>query len=85
MSMVSLALKEVGGRLQNAAGAINSDSNMFKGSSGNALSDKAKNMGASGNAESENPDSGSKIETQSFNFKPSGGSSISGMMKNFKM
>ena len=40
MDMFSMIMKEVGGRLQNSAGSINSKSNMFAGSSGNAPSDK---------------------------------------------
>lgn len=40
MSMVRLILKEVGGRMQNAAGSINADGNMYKGASGKAPSDK---------------------------------------------
>ena len=43
MNVVKLILKETGGRLMNSAGAIDSDSNMFKGSSGNAPSDKIFN------------------------------------------
>ena len=35
-----MILKEAGGRFENAAGAINSKDNMFRGSSGNAVSDK---------------------------------------------
>lgn len=35
-----MILKEAGGRFENAAGAINSKDNMFRGSSGNAISDK---------------------------------------------
>lgn len=35
-----MILKEAGGRFENAAGSIDSDSNMFKGSSSNAISDK---------------------------------------------
>ena len=46
-----MILKEVGGRMENAAGAIDSKDNMFAGSSGNAVSDKVgKMLGASGNA-----------------------------------
>ena len=41
-----MILKEAGGRLQNASGAINSKDNMFAGSSGNAVSDK---LGGGGN------------------------------------
>jgi hypothetical protein len=40
MNIVRLILKEAGGRLENASGAIDSKDNMFRGSSGNALSDK---------------------------------------------
>lgn len=40
MNMVRMILKEAGGRIQNAAGSINSKDNMFAGSSGNAISDK---------------------------------------------
>lgn len=43
MNVIRLVLKEAGGRLMNSAGAIDSDSNMFKGSSGNAPSDKIFN------------------------------------------
>ena len=35
-----MILKEAGGRFENAAGAIDSKDNMFRGSSGNAVSDK---------------------------------------------
>jgi hypothetical protein len=35
-----MILKEAGGRLENASGAIDSKDNMFRGSSGNAVSDK---------------------------------------------
>ena len=41
-----MILKEAGGRFENAAGGINSKSNMFAGSSGNAVSDK---LGGGGN------------------------------------
>lgn len=44
-----MILKEAGGRLENAAGAINSKDNMFAGSSGNAVSDKL------GGGENNNP------------------------------
>lgn len=50
MNIVRLILKEAGGRMQNAAGAIKSDSNMFEGSSGNAPSDKLGSMVGGGNA-----------------------------------
>lgn len=40
MNVIGMILKEAGGRFENAAGSIDSDSNMFKGSSGNAISDK---------------------------------------------
>ena len=40
MNIIRMILKEAGGRLQNAGGAIDSESNMFAGSSGNAPSDK---------------------------------------------
>lgn len=40
MNFVKLILKEAGGRFENAAGAIDSKDNMFRGSSGNAVSDK---------------------------------------------
>jgi len=49
MDIVKLILKEAGGRIENAAGAIDSDDNMFKGSSGNAISDKI------GGGENNNP------------------------------
>jgi len=49
MNIVRMILKEAGGRFENAAGAINSDDNMFKGSSGNAVSDKL------GGGENNNP------------------------------
>ena len=42
-----MILKEVGGRFENAAGAIDSKDNMFRGSSGNAVSDK---LGGGGNS-----------------------------------
>lgn len=35
-----MILKEIGGRVQNAAGTINSNKNMFYGSNNNAPSDK---------------------------------------------
>ena len=47
MNLARAIIKEVGGRFQNAAGTINSDSNMFAGSSGNAPSDKL--MGGANN------------------------------------
>jgi hypothetical protein len=51
MNIVRMILKEAGGRIENAAGAIDSKDNMFAGSSGNAVSDKVgKMLGASGNA-----------------------------------
>lgn len=50
MNLVRMILKEAGGRMQNAAGAINSDDNMFAGSSGNAPSDKML-----GQKENQNP------------------------------
>ena len=40
MVPIRLILKEIGGRMQNAAGSIDSDSNMYKGASGKAPSDK---------------------------------------------
>ena len=40
MNIVRMILKEAGGRFENAAGSINSKDNMFRGSSGNAISDK---------------------------------------------
>ena len=40
MNVIRLILKEAGGRFENAAGAIDSKDNMFRGSSGNAVSDK---------------------------------------------
>ena len=56
MSMVRMILKEVGGRFENAAGAINSKDNMFAGSSGNAVSDKI------GGGENNNPIAENKTE-----------------------
>lgn len=47
MNIVRMILKEVGGRFENAAGAIDSKDNMFRGSSGNAVSDK---LGGGGNS-----------------------------------
>lgn len=47
MNFFKLIMKEVGGRLENAGGSIDSGSNMFRGSSGNAPSDKI--MGGGGN------------------------------------
>ena len=44
-----MILKEAGGRFENAAGSINSKDNMFRGSSGNAISDKL------GGGENNNP------------------------------
>jgi hypothetical protein len=44
-----MILKEAGGRFENAAGAIDSKDNMFRGSSGNAISDKI------GGGENNNP------------------------------
>lgn len=49
MNIVKMILKEAGGRLENAAGTINSKDNMFAGSSGNAISDKL------GGGENNNP------------------------------
>ena len=49
MNIVRMILKEAGGRFENAAGAINSKDNMFRGSSGNAVSDKL------GGGENNNP------------------------------
>ena len=49
MNIVRMILKEAGGRFENAAGAINSKDNMFRGSSGNAVSDKI------GGGENNNP------------------------------
>ena len=49
MNIVRMILKEAGGRFENAAGAINSKDNMFRGSSGNAISDKI------GGGENNNP------------------------------
>jgi len=46
MNIVRMILKEAGGRFENAAGSINSKDNMFRGSSGNAVSDK---IGGGGN------------------------------------
>ena len=46
MNIVRAILKEAGGRIENAAGSINSKDNMFAGSSGNAISDK---LGGGGN------------------------------------
>ena len=40
MNIVRMILKEAGGRFENAAGSIDSKDNMFRGSSGNAVSDK---------------------------------------------
>jgi hypothetical protein len=40
MNFIKMILKEAGGRFENAAGAIDSKDNMFRGSSGNAISDK---------------------------------------------
>ena len=49
MNIVRMILKEAGGRFENAAGSINSKDNMFRGSSGNAISDKI------GGGENNNP------------------------------
>lgn len=49
MNIVRMILKEAGGRFENAAGSINSKDNMFRGSSGNAISDKI------GGGENSNP------------------------------
>jgi hypothetical protein len=49
MNIVRMILKEAGGRFENAACAINSKDNMFRGSSGNAISDKI------GGGENNNP------------------------------
>ena len=38
MNIVRMILKEAGGRFENAAGSIDSKDNMFRGSSGNAIS-----------------------------------------------
>ena len=62
MDIVRLILKEAGGRLENAAGSINSDANMYAGSSGNAPSDKVgKLLGKSGtNNPIEDPNEGTE-------------------------
>jgi hypothetical protein len=49
MNIVRMILKEAGGRFENAAGSIDSKDNMFRGSSGNAISDKI------GGGENNNP------------------------------
>lgn len=53
MNIVRLILKEAGGRMENAAGSIDSDDNMFAGSKDNAPSDKLGNM--LGNGGDNNP------------------------------
>lgn len=55
MSMVRAIIKEIGGRIQNAAGSINSSGNMFEGSSGNAPSDKMMSKIGMGNEGTNNP------------------------------
>jgi len=55
MSMIRLILKEIGGRVQNAAGSINSSGNMFEGSAGNAPSDKIMSKVGMGNSGTNNP------------------------------
>lgn len=60
MNIVRLILKEAGGRVKNAAGAINSDSNMFAGSSGNAPSDK---LGSGMSNPIENTNEGTETDT----------------------
>ena len=49
MNIIRMILKEAGGRAENAAGGIDSKNNMFRGSSGNAMSDKL------GGGENNNP------------------------------
>ena len=58
MNIVKMILKEAGGRLENAAGTINSKDNMFAGSSGNAISDKL------GGGENNNPIEDPNEETE---------------------
>lgn len=55
MNLVKLILKEAGGRIENAAGSINSKDNMFAGSSGNAVSDKIGAQLGMGSGENNNP------------------------------
>lgn len=63
MNFFKLIMKEVGGRLENAGGSIDSGSNMFRGSSGNAPSDKI--MGGGGNNNPiMNEEAGTTTETE---------------------
>jgi hypothetical protein len=62
MGMARAIIKEIGGRFQNAAGTINSDSNMFAGSSGNAPSDKLMG-GANNNPVGNNEEGQESAET----------------------
>ena len=117
---IRLILKEIGGRMQNASGSIDSDSNMYKGASGKAPSDKLlgggnKNpvmgandsksgaVGAEGEETPENTNeelegagatSDKEVKTniqpvgvasQETHYTPSGGSSISGILKNLEL
>lgn len=134
MSMVRTILKEIGGRMMNAGGGIDSSSNMFRGSQGNAPSDKiADKLGMGGgnsnpimknnsgendsttavksqemdkiytsstdessenNANVSDAGSDEKLKTnikpvsvtsQETYYTPSGGSSISGILKDLKL
>lgn len=46
MALWRMIMKEIGGRFQNAAGAIDSDKNMYYGAKGCAPSDKLGKMGS---------------------------------------
>lgn len=97
MNIVRLILKEAGGRVKNAAGAINSDSNMFAGSSGNAPSDK---LGSGMSNPIENTNEGTEtdtpevendtevqeaVNTEDMNFSDGQLKSIKGKLKNLQL
>ena len=65
MNIVKMILKEVGGRMENAAGSIDSKDNMFRGSSGNAVTDKLGGGGNNNPVMNEEETSG-ESETPSF-------------------
>ena len=64
MNLFRLIMKEVGGRFENAGGSIDSGSNMFRGSSGNAPSDKIMGGGGNNNPIMKEEESGTETEVQ---------------------
>ena len=87
MNIVRLILKEVGGRLQNAGGAINSESNMFAGSSGNAPSDKLGGMGGKNpfaNGEEETSTDTPEVETSEVDTEGAEEIMSDGNLKTYK-